>query len=491
MPPTRSASRRLPGYRTGPLEQLTRELLFAKRRSHHLDIKRAERLHDELDDERTYPLEFVAFRVTGLRRELPDPVVLVGEAVRHDLRRLIEALSRQHPMPVADEPGATQPELAARLNVTVKTLSRWRKRGLRWRYVEPPPPRRRPRRRRPARPASCTPTRRWRTFCSGFRSGRRRRRRSAGCLAEQRQRLLDRARRLADERPELSLGTVAEHLARRTPGDRSGQTLRDLLHKHDAEHPAEAIFPDERPPLTDRERRVIFRGHRRGISALKLARRFRRSRRTIYRVLVEQRAADAVAKRIAYHRSPTFDREDAEQVLLAKPLPVLRTAEVEAAGLPPVVVEAAAVRPLGEEAARRLLVRLHYHRHQAAVTQQRIAQGPARVVDVDLFDEQVEAAETARRLVVRSSLPLVLSLARRDVASRRRRGTALLPLLVAGAAVVWDLTLSHDPTRPPAFASLVSNRVLQRYAVAIDPLQPEDALVKHLLALVGDFQNTL
>ena len=113
----------------------------------------------------------------------------------------------------------------------------------------------------------------------------------------------------------MTLNQVAAHLARRT--GRALETLRLLLEKHDRAHPKEAIFIDRTGPLNRRQQRAIARAYRMGVAVSKIARHFKRTRQSIYRVIYVERAAELHRMRIECSVLPTFARSDAEAVFLA------------------------------------------------------------------------------------------------------------------------------------------------------------------------------
>lgn len=125
-------------FRCGPLDGLARQLLFSPPDKRILQVRRIERLHDQLDPNKNYPLDFLFYRITGYRREGKDAVLLTGEAVLPDLRLMIDTLSRSVRMPM-DDAGTVETvrQLADRLSVSTKTIGRWRGAGMRWRWVAP------------------------------------------------------------------------------------------------------------------------------------------------------------------------------------------------------------------------------------------------------------------------------------------------------------------------------------------------------------------
>ena len=77
---------------------------------------------------------------------------------------------------------------------------------------------------------------------------------------------------------------IARHM------NRSVETIRYTLKQFDREHPDLAVFPRPHGPLTEDLKRKIYQEYRRGAPVAELAERFGRTRTTIYRVINEIRA---------------------------------------------------------------------------------------------------------------------------------------------------------------------------------------------------------
>ena len=120
------------------LADLTRQLLYAPAQRQTEQVRRAERLHDELDPTINYPLEYVVYRITRYRAQKESDTLLVGQAILPDLRLMIDRLTYSLEMSSdTADPIETGAQLGQRLHVSTKTLSRWRDLGLRWRWFLP------------------------------------------------------------------------------------------------------------------------------------------------------------------------------------------------------------------------------------------------------------------------------------------------------------------------------------------------------------------
>ena len=96
-------------------------------------MARAERLLVEMDPAKEYPYQYVVYRLTDYRPEAYPEMLIPGKELVHDLGNMIADLARSMPaVPVEtmSEPVLTLEQISKKLNVTTKTINRWRKRGL-------------------------------------------------------------------------------------------------------------------------------------------------------------------------------------------------------------------------------------------------------------------------------------------------------------------------------------------------------------------------
>ena len=116
-------------------EQQTRYAPPARRQA---QIANAQKLLAEVDPGKAYPYSYVSFRVTDYRSAAHADLRLSGADLRHDLALFIRRVERSvPPVPVeqAVEPLLTLEEVSKRFNVSTKTISRWRVKGLSARMI--------------------------------------------------------------------------------------------------------------------------------------------------------------------------------------------------------------------------------------------------------------------------------------------------------------------------------------------------------------------
>ena len=115
------------------LENLFSELRFAPAAQQQNELRAAGELALIIEPQKQYPFEFVCFRLTGYRlKEDLSGKFISGADLTHDLQIIINKLSRKVAPRTEDlgEEVFTVEQLAAQMNVSTKTIRRWRQKGL-------------------------------------------------------------------------------------------------------------------------------------------------------------------------------------------------------------------------------------------------------------------------------------------------------------------------------------------------------------------------
>ncbi len=441
-----------------PLDGLTRQLIFSPVDKRTRQVKRIERLHDQLDPAKNYPLDFLFYRITGYRREDKDAVVLAGEAVLPDLRLMIDSLSRSMRMAVDEnDPVETIHQLADRLGVSTKTIGRWRRAGMRWRWIAPTDG---------GRKAVAVPRSASDRFIQDHPSQVSRAVSFTQIDPEARRRLIQRARQIV-RRKDVSLNQVAAHLATKT--GRGLETIRQLLANHDRDHPGRAVFADHTGPLSSKQKRVIVRAYRVGVPIDRITARFRRTRSTIYRAIHQHGAGKAGRVSLAYIASPIFDRDDADEVILGHPVQTLmrhrKTAEVSLDNLPKPVHALFRQPVIPPDRVRTLFVRYNFVKGRAVREREQFDRYNPGAMQVKRFEQWIEQARELRDFLVQIHLPVVLSVSRRNlIGDTGPAGPRLMELLEQGLVVLIQSVESFNPGRQRRFDPFLTNRLLGRFA---------------------------
>jgi RNA polymerase primary sigma factor/RNA polymerase sigma factor len=495
----------LPALHIKALDDLAAQLRFAPPAAARRQMERAEELLSVISPAQNYPEDWIVFAITGYRPELAAPSLVVGSALLGELAVLIERLGVAAGLTPDDLPGLHDPEpqwldadqLCARWSISRKTLDRHR---------------------RAAAPAdgAVLPARRIRTPAGreklyfplhGVREFEARRGealRQAASFSRIEPEVERKIVRLAaryHERLGWTLNQTAKRLAQRF--GRGHETVRQLLQRAEQERPVFA----EPGPLSPRHRRVVARAYARGVPVEILARRFTRSRPSIYRVLTRERADALRTLRLLDEDAPEFARQPPPSLARALDAPSVNSGlGLPAPGTLAELLRYVEAEPVTDPRAERERATAYWILRARA--SDLIGEFPLHQAAAGACDEAETLLRWASRLkaeLVRSQLGLIP----RNVRSATGRELTNFPRASAGAlldectSAIIEATDRFDPSkggRLAAPAGLALTRVLTRWAKAAPSpsagraqptLDPASLMLTDWTARVDDWQAAL
>ncbi len=382
------------------------QVRFAPREKKLEQVDCAERLLGELHKERMYSYEYLCFRITSYRPESYPDLRLMGIEARHDIRLFVEDLSDSADVPVesAGERVLTVDELSKQFQVSTKTISRWRQKGLvSRRFVFDG-------RKRVGFLASSVDR-----FVRSCPDRVRRGSRFSQLNEDERRMIVSRARRLA--RAGGCPADVTKRLAKRV--GRSVETIRYTLRQFDREHPDLAVFPDVSGPLGDETKQKIYGQYRRGTQVEELARRFCRTKASVYRIVGEMRAKRIMALPLDYMPNDQFARirTEKQRRKVLGPIPPSEKARKTRlpSGLPPYLASLYEVPLLTREQEMHLFRKMNFLKHQASKLRKELDEARPRSGLMDDIEKIYGEAVGTKNEIVSSNLRLVVSIAKRHV----------------------------------------------------------------------------
>jgi len=341
-------------------------------------------------------------------------------------------------------------ELASRFSVSTKTISRWRDHGLvAQRYVVGG-------RRRVGFLASTVER-----FIRGNGSRIERGRRFSQLSGEEHDRIISWARRLAVAG--ACPADVHRRIAKRL--DRSVETIRYTIKRHDQEHPDDAVFGAADGRLRPETCGRIYQQHLRGEAVESIARRYHRSKASIYRVILSRRAAHVKQLPLDHIPNALFPRSSAEKVV-NEPFPgadepVKRVRRP--AGLPAYLASLYEVPLLTREQEVWLFRKFNYLKYKATKLREQldVERPAARLMDQieKLYEEIVEI----KNRIVRANLRLVVSIAKRRVSP----GDGFFDLVSDGNMSLIRAVEKFDYARGNKFSTYASWAIMKNYARTI------------------------
>ena len=441
-------------YRSPIMKQLRdQQVKYAPRDKKLEQVENAEGLLSELSGTRTYPYEYLCYRITGYRPAAAPPLILQGGDAIHDVLRFIEDVSDACDVDVneAGQTVYTVDDLSKMFNVSTKTISRWRQQGLvsrrfmfggrkRVGFLQHSVDR----------------------FVGTNREKVRRGERFSQLSDQERGEIVSQARRLA------RMGSSPSEVTRRIAGqlNRSVETIRYTLKHFDKQHPELAIFPDSSVPLTGDQKEAIYRSYRRGSSTVaELARRHGRSRSAIHAVINEVRAQGIAELPMDFMDHEAFRDEGIEDVILA-PLPATDSptrATRRPSGLPPYLASLYDVPLLSREQEVHLFRQFNYLKFKASQLRDALDMTAPKPTVMDAIEEYYEQSLEVKNRIVQSNLRLVVSIAKRHV----NQSDEFFGLISDGNMSLIRAVEKFDYSRGNKFSTYASWAIMKNFARTI------------------------
>ena len=247
--------------------------------------------------------------------------------------------------------------------------------------------------------------------------------------------------------------------------NRSVETIRYTIKRHDQDHPPEAVFPVADGRLRPENCERIYQHYQRGETVESIAQRYHRSKASIYRVILSQRAEHIMQLPLDCIPNALFSRKSAEKVV-NEPYPGLHDAAKRVrrpSGLPAYLASLYEVPLLTREQEVWLFRKFNYLKHKATTLRAEldVDRPSARLMDqIDrLYGEIVEI----KNGIVRANLRLVVSIAKRRVAA----GDSFFDLVSDGNMSLIRAVEKFDYARGNKFSTYGSWAIIKNYARTI------------------------
>jgi RNA polymerase sigma factor (sigma-70 family) len=458
------------GYRLEFISSLARQMAFAPSEVRIAQISCAETLLYDLDPAKSYPQDFIVFRVTGYqRRGQIEPEQFTGLALFHDLGVLIEQVSASMNLVAAeaDEPVLAIDDVTERFNVTSKTIQRWRRKGLvSRRFIFPDGKKR-----------------------VGFllSSIERFIARHVECVVGQsnllplsefeRSSLIRHAERLiAAHHTEAD---VKRRLARKFR--RSQLTVLHTLRRHEQLAGTVLLSRCRAEPKPSRRAKIV-RAARRGVSLLNIARRYKRPRATIYRIIIEERVARMTRRKVRFHDDTLYHQDDAERVI-NQIVAASRSNDAPSEtsfprGLPPYLAELYRTPLLTRELERSLFLKFHFLKFRYVTARRRFDPETARCRQLAALERIQKLGNDVKNEIVRANLRLVVSVARKHLGpanSLRQTTPSLMELVSEGNVILMRAAESFDIHKNVRFSTYATLALMKGFARIVPELRSRAA----------------
>jgi len=448
------------GFKHPALKQLTdQQVRFtppSKRREQQL---RAEKLLAEIDATKQYPYQYVCFRVTEFRPDSYPDLFIDGADLLHDLRLMADAFAV--PADEDTEAVVTLDEISKRWNVSTKTIRRWGKLGLVGRRVQADG-------KQQLTYAQSVIDR----FLTNHPDRVERGSRFSQMSEAEREEILCQAKSLVGYSG-ATLTEVSRRIAQKL--GRSPETVRYTIRNFDREHPDCAVFPEVTGPLDESAKDVIYTSYRKGVAVELLAKRFNRTRTSVYRVINEVRAQRLLDLPLEFVPHPDFEAAANAAAILA-PMPNAEEYDAKRRAMKAPKDIGAELAPLYElpllskDQEQHLFRQMNYLKFRAEQlrTEFRTPDGdvnPTRVRTqaLDEIEKLVGEAEVVKKLLINANMRLVVNIAKKHI----HQAESLFELISDGNLSLMRAVEKFDYGRGFKFSTYASWAIIKNFARSI------------------------
>ncbi len=362
--------------------------------------RRAEQLLSQIDARKSYEMGTIAERVLGIDSSGATTPDALGNEICRDLLLLIDEISAATITPVeaAAEPVLTVDEVARRWNVSAKTISRWRNRGLIARAFNFDG------RQRVGFLESSL-----KRFAAAHPQLVRRGSRFSRITEEERAHTLRRADEMLNNGTPIS--KVVATIARDT--QRSLESIRQLLKQANKTDGAVAGKLNERAVLR------MYKEFRRGKSLVQLAQQYGIDAKAAARVLNRARAERIFELPLDYMAASEFKKPNAdERILAATPVaPSGQRLPRKPSDLPAYIASLYDVPLLTAEQETHLFRKYNYLKYKTAKLREQLDPARPKAKLLDEIEALYKEAIETKNLLIRSNLRLVVAVAKKYIGS--------------------------------------------------------------------------
>ena len=403
-------------------EQQTR---FAPPARRQAQVTAAQKLLAEIEPAKDYPYQYVCFRVTEYRSNAHADLLIPGELLRHDLDLFIRRVEKSiPPLPIeqAIEPMLTLDEVSKRFNVSTKTISRWRVKGLSARRVKVN-----------GRSQLGFPRVAVEKFVADHKDLVEKGARFSHLTDTEKDEIIRMARELRDQGGTLT--DVSKKIATRLK--RSPEAVRYTIKNFDRGHPDNALFPAGGPLSPSAKEQIVMAMNTKhndkltGDTVDTIAKRFGRTRSSMYRVVNEVRAKELVRTPVDYIYNADFDDAKKEAAILDD-MPGLAEFEAKRAGksppkdVPPQMAHLYEWPLLNKEQEQHVFRKMNFLKHKLHKFQESLDPSKTRVQDLLRIEDHREEIKKCRDLLISCNQRLVYAQAKQRLSpgeiDRRPRG---------------------------------------------------------------------
>ncbi len=440
-------------YQNAVLQNLAeQQVRFAPNSVRMAQLEEAEKLLLEISLANEYSFAEICERITGYRPPRSKDLNIQGMQLSHDLGCLVEDLSASLRIDAESvlEPVLTVEEVSERLQISTKTVGRWRDRGLpsRWFVING-------RKRLGVKESSLE------KFMSLHQQEVARGQSFSQMTTMDREQIVNEARKLAAD------GVCLTEVSRRLAGQfgRAVETIRYTLRDYDSSFPENAVFTSTDRPMSMEHKQLAFDLAQQGIRIADLGRRFGRTRAVIQAALAEVRALRLKSLVMEFIDSPEFSVPDAESRILVEGPAGNESdrAPRSPSGLPAYLAELYNVPLLNREQEQYYFRKMNFLKYRFVELQNSLnPRHPGTRVPAEM-ERLLQQIADVKSLLIRSNLRLVVSIAKRHL----KAGVNFFELVSDGNMSLIRAVEKFDYSRGNKFSTYASWAIMKNFARSV------------------------
>ncbi len=445
----------MPKFFNRDMADLAHQLTLSPRRLRVEQLHGIDGLLALIEPARSYPFEFVCFHITKYRkRGTTTGDSIPARALICDLVTMAEVVSRKSKLATGElgEPFLTHEDLAKELNVSTKTVRRWRNRGLMGLRV-----------------VFDDGVNRL-AFCRGTVDRFVQQHKamvvkgaSFSQLDEKEKRtIVGMARELVSQRP-LKLHAVARVIAERT--GRAVETIRYTLRRHDESDKASAIFTRAGQATHCGRHEAIWNCRQAGDSLESLAAAFACPLSEIESVLRQVQLERWKQAPLDWMPNAIFDAPNADALILEAPEPAGGNGVTPRPpqDLPPYLRSLYLTPLLTREQEQDLFRRYNYLKFKVSRALRAVDTSTASAGQFEAFRDLMSKVDDFRQRIIRANLRLVVSIAKKHVGW----STNFYEVISDGNMSLMRAAEKFDYARGNKFSTYATWAVMKNYARSI------------------------
>ncbi len=438
------------------VNELLADLRFSPRKQKIIQLESAEKLFHIVQPDRDYPYEFVCYFITSYRPKEKANEMIKGKVLKRDLQLFIRNLSSgiNQKIDEVNEQVYTLEDVSERFRVSTRTVERWRSKGLlakKYLFEN-------------GKKKTGFTERNLETFVENYPELIKKAEKFTLVPDEIKERIIKRAKEIVNSNHTPRNQTI---VALSKEFGRSRDTIRRILVDYENANDTKPIFSRPSGVIYTKDQKEIYKAFTEGIEVDELAKKYNRSKSSIYRIVNKRRLIELRKKKVDFIDNEEFYLPDAEEKIigdsheLANVLDLPHDEIFDPEFLPKYINIIKDIAPLTRKQEAELFRQYNYLKMKAKrIIDSLASKDHVKSSELKAVEDYLEQKELIRRTLIVSNLRLVVSIANRHSGW----GTMLSDLISDGNMSLMRAVEKFDYSRGFRFSTYASWAIAKDFA---------------------------